>query len=453
MKEQEAIEYIESHSGLGIVPGLDSIKELCRRLGDPQKELKFVHIAGTNGKGSVAAYISTVLKCAGYRVGRYISPTIFQYREFIQVNERCISVRAFCDGIELIREKCEEMVSEGLPHPTPFEMETALGFIYFREKKCDIVVLETGMGGLLDATNIVENTAVAVLTSISMDHMKFLGNTLGEIATQKAGILKEGCAAVSAVQSPEAMEVIKEIAKRRGCSLTVAAAGEASHIRYGLENQQFDYAGLKKLQISLAGKHQIENAVLATEAIRVLQKQGYLVTEDRLRLGLKQTAWPGRFSVIGKNPLFIADGAHNEDAAKRLAESIEFYFTNKRIIYIMGVLKDKEYEKVIGLTHSYADQIITVATPGNPRALPAYDLACEIAKVHKNVSAVDSLEEAVEMSMLLAGKNDVILAFGSLSYLGRLMEIAATKYGKAVKKNGKSGEDKRSSEAASGRNR
>ena len=453
MKEREAMEYIESCAGFGIVPGLDSIRELCRRIGNPQSKLRFVHIAGTNGKGSVSAYIATVLQCAGYRVGRYISPTIFQYRERIQVNGRCISVKALCDGVELIRAKCNEMVAEGMPHSTPFEIETALGFLYFEEKKCDIVVLETGMGGLLDATNIVENTLAAVITSVSMDHMKFLGNTLEKIAEQKAGILKAGCVAVSACQQPEAMQVIEEYAAECSCPLVVSDPGKLSHVRYGLEKQQFDYGELKGLQISLAGKYQIENAALAVDVLKVLQERGFALTEERLRRGLRETVWPGRFTIVGKKPLFIVDGAHNEDAAKRLAESIEFYFTKRRIIYIMGVLKDKEYEKVIGLTHSYADQIITVATPGNPRALPAYDLACEVAKVHRNVTAVDSLEEAVEMSMLLAGKDDVIIAFGSLSYLGRLMEIVALKYGKAVKQNGKSGEDKRGSEAAFRRNR
>lgn len=441
MTEREAMEFIEGCGRFGIVPGLDSIRELCRRLGEPQRELKFVHIAGTNGKGSVSAYIATVLKCAGYRVGRYISPTIFRYRERIQVNDRCISVRALCEGVALIREKCDEMAAEGLPHPTPFEIETALGFLYFKEKKCDIVVLEAGMGGLLDATNIIENTVAAVLTSISMDHMKFLGNSLEEIAVQKAGILKKGCAAVSSAQRPEVMAVIEKKAAVLHCPLTVSNFGEIAHAKYGLEKQQFDYAGYQKLTISLAGRFQPENAALAVDVLAVLGERGFPVTEASLRQGLKETVWPGRFTIIGKKPYFIADGAHNEDAAGRLAESIEFYFTNRRIIYIMGVLKDKEYEKVIELTHSYADQIITVTPPGNPRALPAYDLACAVARVHKNVTAVDSLEEAVEMSMLLAGKDDVIIAFGSLSYLGRLMEIAATKYGKAVKQNGRSGKD------------
>lgn len=433
MTEREAMEYIENCAGLGIVPGLDSIRELCRRLGDPQRELKFIHIAGTNGKGSVSAYLSAVLKCAGYRVGRYLSPTIFQYRERIQVNDRCISVRALCEGVALIRQVCGEMAAEGLPQPTSFEIETALGFLYFKEKKCDIVVLETGMGGLLDATNIVENTVAAVLTSISRDHMKFLGDTLEEIAVQKAGIFKKGCAVISAAQKPEAMRVIEEKAAALECPLTVSSPEGLTHVKYGLERQQFDYAGHEKLLITLAGRFQPENAALAVDVLAAVSGRGFPAPEACLRQGLRETVWPGRFTVIGKKPYFIADGAHNEDAAARLAESIEFYFTNKRIIYIMGVLRDKEYEKVIGLTHAYADQIITVTPPGNPRALSAYDLACAVAEVHKGVTAADSLEEAVEMSMLLAEKDDVILAFGSLSYLGRLMEIAATKYGKAVK--------------------
>jgi len=433
MKEREAIEYIESCGGLGIVPGLDSVRELCRRVGDPQKSLKFVHVAGTNGKGSVSAFISAALRRQGYRVGRYLSPAIFQYREEIQVNDRWIFVRAFCDGIELLREKCDEMVREGLAHPTSFEIRTVLAFLYFCEKKCDIVVLETGMGGLLDATNIVENTVAAVITSISMDHMRFLGNTLAEIAAQKAGILKAGCTAVTIAQSGEVMRAIEEKASKTGCPLVVSQAENAAHIKYGLEKQRFDYGGYKGLEISLAGKYQIENASLAVDALGVLGEKGFPVEEEKLRQGLREAVWPGRFTVVGKKPYFIADGAHNEDAAKRLAESIEFYFTKRRIIYIMGMLRDKEYEKVIGLTHSYADQIITITPPGNPRALSAYDLACAAAKFHKNVTAADSLEEAVEMSMLLAGKDDVIIAFGSLSYLGRLMNIAALKFGKADK--------------------
>lgn len=428
MNERQVMEYIEKAGAYGIVPGLESIRELCRELGDPQKELRFVHVAGTNGKGSVSAFLAEILKCAGCRVGRYLSPTLFQYRERIQVNGSCITKAALCRGIERIKGICDGMVARGLPHPTPFEIETALGFLYFREKACDVVVLETGMGGLLDATNIVENTQVAVLTCVSMDHMQFLGDTLEKIAVQKAGIIKEKCRVVSAVQRDEVRRVIEAEARAHGCPLRVVRPQMLSHVRYGLEKQCFDYGERKKLEIALAGKYQIENAVLAVETVEVLREQGIVVSEEALRQGLSRTVWPGRFTLIGKKPYFIADGAHNADAAGRLAESLQFYFTNKRIIYIMGVLKDKEYEKIIALTHALADQIITVTPPGNPRALPAYELARDVAEVHPNVTAADSLEEAVEMSRLLAGKEDVVVAFGSLSFLGRLMEIAG--YGK-----------------------
>ncbi len=423
MKYQEALNYIEEITGLGIVPGLDSIKELCRELGNPQETLKFVHIAGTNGKGSTLAFISTILQAAGYRVGRYVSPTIFEYRERIQVDGKMISKVALGELMEQVKAACERMVARGLSQPTPFEVETALAFLYFQKKKCDIVVLETGMGGLYDATNLITTTQVAVITSVGMDHMQFLGDTVEKIAGQKAGIIKNECYVICMKQDEAVMQVVDQAANEKQAMLVVAGAEEAAKVRYGVEKQQFDYAGMKNLTIALAGKHQIANAVVAIEAVRALGQKGFAVSEQAIREGLLATRWPGRFTVVSKKPLFIVDGAHNEDAAQKLADSIEFYFTNRRIIYIMGILKDKEYDKVISLTHKYADQIITVTPPNNPRAMHAYDLAKEIAKVHTAVTAVDSLEEAVEMSSLLAGKDDVIIAFGSLSYLGRLMDI------------------------------
>jgi dihydrofolate synthase/folylpolyglutamate synthase len=348
----------------------------------------------------------------------------------IQVNGRVITQKAMCEGVEYIRQACDEMVNEGFPHPTFFEIQTALAFWYFRRKACEIVVLETGMGGLMDATNLIRTTKVAVLANISMDHMQYLGKTLREIATQKAGIVKPGCRVVSMVQQTEAMQVVENTAHENGCELTIADASLAKYVKYGVEKQSFDYKAYKKLTIKLAGRFQIANAILAIEAVEALRKSGYNIPEKALYQGLLETIWQGRFTVIGKKPLFIVDGAHNEDAAQKLADSIEFYFTNKRIVYIIGVLKDKEYEKIIGLTHQYADQIITVTPPENPRGLHAYELAQTVAGVHPNVTAVDSLEEAVEMSYLLAGKDDVILAFGSLSYLGRLIKIVERRDGK-----------------------
>ena len=433
MTYKEALSYMEAIGGYGIVPGLDSIRALCGRIGNPQDTQRFIHVAGTNGKGSVTAYLSTILRCAGYRVGSYVSPTLFSYRERIQVNGRPITQKALCQGVELLRNACDEMQKEGMPHPTSFEVETALGFWYFQKMECDLVVLETGMGGSMDATNVIPPPLAAVLTPISMDHMKFLGSTLGEIAAQKAGIIKTGCYVISARQKEEVMEVIARIAREKHCPLQTADVDTASQIRYGIERQRFDYGGYRRLEISLAGKCQIENAVLAVETTKALEKHGICVKEKALRQGLLQTLWPGRFTVVAKKPWFIVDGAHNKAGAEQLAQSLALYFPQKRIIFIMGVLRDKDYTGMLAVTCQYADQIITVTPPENARALPAYDLAVEASLVHPNVTAADSLEEAVEMSYLLAEREDVILSFGSLSYLGRMIKIVEKRSQKGSK--------------------
>lgn len=430
MNEREAMEWMEEKTKAGSVYGLDSIRELLERLGNPQEGLRFVHIAGTNGKGSTLAFISMILKCAGYRVGRYISPTIFSYRERIQIGERPIGKKRMCELLTQIRETVEQMEAAGRTAPTAFEIETALAFLYYKEKECDIVVLETGLGGEMDATNIIVNTLVAVFASISMDHMAILGESLEEIASQKAGIIKKGCRVVSLRQQKEAEEVLRKRADALDCPFVTADVSEASGIRFGLKKQRFSYDKYKNLEISLAGTWQIENAVLAVRVIEELGKAGFQVSEAKLREGLIGTKWLGRFTVIGEKPYFIVDGAHNEDASKKLAETLRFYFTNKRIIYIMGILRDKEYEKIIRNTAELAEQIITVTPPNNPRAMHAYELAQEVRRFHPQVTAVDSLTEAVEMSRLLADKDSVIVAFGSLSYLGELMRLVETKDGR-----------------------
>ena len=434
MNYKQALEYVESIAGQGIVPGLESIRELCARLGDPQKDVKWIHVAGTNGKGSTLAYVSTILTKAGYRVGRYVSPTIREYRERIQVGGKMISQKDLAAGMALVKEACDAMVAQGMPQPTPFEVETALAFWYFREKKCDLGVLEVGMGGLLDATNVIEGTLVEIIASIGMDHVKFLGNSLQEIAAQKAGIIKPGSVVVCMEQKTEVLEVIRKKAEEVGARLVISNASKATKVRFGLEKQSFQYGNYGKLEIFLAGQFQIANAVLAMDACREISGMGYHVSEEAIRRGLAETRWDGRLTVIQKKPLFVVDGAHNEDAAEKLAKFLEIYFTNRRYIYIMGVLRDKDYGRIIELTHSFADQIITITPPDNPRALPALDLAKEIAKVHPSVTAAASLEEAVEMAELLAGKDGVIFAFGSLSYLGKLMDIVG--YGNKRKPKG-----------------
>lgn len=426
MNYREVMDYVESLKVYGSVPGLLNIENLCRKLGNPQDTLTFVHIAGTNGKGSVLSFVSTVLKEAGYRTGRYISPVIFDYRERIQIGGRMISKADLCRGMSLVKGICEELTAEGQPHPTAFEIETALAFWYFREKKCDIVVLETGMGGELDATNIVKNTAAAVFTSISFDHRNILGNSLAQIARAKAGIMKPECRVITTWQPEEVIKELGSKAESLGLSLTMTEQGKAQKIKSTLEKQKFSYDNLSDLEIRLTGRYQIDNASLAIETIRALSKQGYPVSEKALRKGLMEAVWPGRFQLLCKKPVFIADGAHNPEGAKGLADSIGFYFTNKRIIYIMGILRDKDKEEILRVTCPHAQQILTVPTKGE-RGMSSYELACEVRKFHDNVTALDSVQEAVELSFLLAGKEDVVVAFGSLSYLGELIETVANR--------------------------
>lgn len=433
MTEKEIMQYLETVGKLDCGMELGKIRELLRRMGDPQDDLQFIHIAGTNGKGSTVAYISTILRCAGYRVGRYISPTIFSYFERIQVNEKPISKKGFGELLEYTNQIIQEMVAEGFGYPSVFEIETALGFLYFKQKKCDIVVLETGMGGELDATNVVKNTLAAVFTSISMDHMDFLGKNLREIAGQKAGIIKNGCYVIVGTQESHVDVVLRERAELMGCPVIHTKKEQVSKIKSKINKQVFDYVCSNrdslikwdKLEITLNGKHQIENAILALETVVAISDQGFKISRDDIYRGLRETTWAGRFTVLCNKPMFVVDGAHNEDAAKRLAENIEFYFKDKRILFILGVLKDKEYDKMIQITAPYAEHIITISTPNNERALSSYDLAKAIEPYHKSVTAADSIQEAVELSFLLAEKEDVIIAFGSLSYLGILMEEVA----------------------------
>ncbi len=423
MKYEEAMEYIEKCNAFGSVLGLDSIGRLVDALGNPQEKLRFIHVAGTNGKGSVSSFMANALKEAGYLVGRYISPTIFTYRERFEANGRMISKKLLGELMEPVKAACESITKQGYPHPTSFEVETALAFLFFVEKKCDVVVLETGMGGRLDATNIIPAPVLCVLTSISMDHMQFLGDTLSKIAEEKCGIIKENTFVCSAMQKEEAMEVIKKTCSDRNAGLLTADVTDVKKVKQGLEKQSFYLDGIS-FEISLGGCFQIENAVLAIRALQWLSQNGFdALSTSKIREGLKKTIWKGRFSVIAKKPYFIVDGAHNVAAAQKLEESIRFYFTNKKIIYIMGMFRDKEYEKVIELTAPHASWIITVATPGNPRALSSLELAEAVQKVNPHVTNADSLEEAVEMSYLFADKDAVIIAFGSLSFLGELIRI------------------------------
>lgn len=424
MTEKETYEYIESLQSLGSHLGLQSIRELCKRLGNPQDQLKFIHIAGTNGKGSILAMVSETLAACGYKTGRYISPTISDYRERFQINGRMIAKKSLCEYVEQLKLVCDEMVADGLDHPTSFELETALAFLYFKDKACDVVVLETGMGGETDATNLITTTMIAVFASISMDHMQFLGKNLSEIARVKAGIIKEGIPVVSACQEDVVKKVLGQVCEEKQAQLYMVDETQIKFLGKTKDGIKFTYKNHKQMKLSLRGLYQMGNAAVALEVLDCLQKDfGYVISEEKIKQTFTVVNWQGRFEQIANKPDFYIDGAHNEAAAKSLAQTLEFYFTNRKIIYIMGVLKDKEYDKIIETTYPFADSIITVKTPNNPRAMDAYELAKEVSGYHNRVTAADSLEEAVEMAYLMAGNEGVIVAFGSLSYLGELKAI------------------------------
>lgn len=422
MNQNQLQEYREKIAQLGSRPGLDTMIELLRRLGNPQNELKAIHVAGTNGKGSTCCMLESVLHAAGYKTGKYSSPAVFDEREKYKVNQKMVSQKVYLELFERIIEVSDAMEEEGLLHPTIFEMETALAFLLFCKKKCDYVIIETGMGGELDATNVMENKLASVFTSISYDHMNFLGDTLEEIAKQKSGIIKNTRYVIAGVQKPEVFQVLKDKAMSLACKFSYVDEEKIGKVKSKLNNQRFAYKNWKDIEIQLNGTYQIKNTALVLETIMALRELGVVIPDEKVYQGIKEAYLEGRCSVIENKPLFIMDGAHNEGAAKELAETIRECFTNKRIIYIIGVLKDKEVESIIRNTCEYAEEIITVSTPDPVRGMHAYDLAKEVYKFHSHVTAADSIEEAVEMAYLFAEKQDVIIAFGSLSYLNRLKE-------------------------------
>lgn len=427
MDYQQSRAYIrDAEQYAGGAMDLTNIKELMKRLGNPQDQLKYIHVAGTNGKGSVIAYLYTTLMKAGYHVGRYISPSVYSYREKIETEGKPISREKFAEQTTRVAAVIEEMTAEGLAHPTPFEIETAVAFLFFAEEKCDPVILEVGMGGINDATNLITTTELAVLVPISMDHQSFLGNTISEIAEKKAGIIKPGSSVVTIGQETEALEVIKKTGAEAGADVCVADVSEAEVLEADFTGQRFYYKG-EEYTLSLAGSYQTENAVLALEALRILDERGYHTTLEQRKEGLWATRWNGRLTIIHKDPLFIVDGAHNPAAADMLEDSVRKYFKDRRLFFIMGVFKDKDYPYIIRKLCPYAEQIFAIETPDNPRALPAEELAKAIRPYNANVRAEKNIPRAVEELFEMAGKDDVILSFGSLSFIGEITRIVNTR--------------------------
>lgn len=424
MNYEEAMNFIHNTNKFGSVLGLDNIRELLERLGNPQDQLKVVHIAGTNGKGSTLAFLAGVFRESGYRAGRYVSPASFSYEERFRINEENISREDLCFYMEKIKNVAEEMVKDGLSHPTMFEIETALSFLYFLDKKVDVVLLETGMGGRLDATNVVKKPIATVIASIGMDHMQFLGDTLEKIASEKGGIIKEGCPVISYDNTKEVNEVIKNKAKQMHAKVTFVNSAGIRVLQESLNGESFSYRSsdgrwYEKIEIPLLGRHQINNAALALETLNVI-KNYYCISDFQTEDGMRKTIWRGRIEILEREPMVICDGAHNPDGAKSLLSFLQNNFTNQRLIYIMGVLSDKDYEQMVQILAPSADKIYTVA-PDNPRALSSRELCNCISKYHQNVEERQRLAECLSEVRQKAEKDDVIIICGTLSFQNELI--------------------------------
>lgn len=344
-KVVEAIDFFYGFENHYMDFGLDNLKSFMAKLGNPQNKTKVIHIAGTNGKGSVSSYLVSILMQAGYKTGCYNSPVVFEKRENITVNGKPITEEEFA-GEVLLMKSCMEEAEKEKRLPTVFELETALAYSFFAHNDCDFAVVECGLGGMNDATNVTEHTILSVLTAISMDHMAYLGGTLQEIAGAKAGIIKEKVPVVTIEQKPLAQAVLEEAAEQKESELFVVSKNDIEIGKEEIGSQLFFY-GKKAYEISMTGKYQAENAALAITAARILRTQGYDVTEEQIVRGVSSMFLPGRFEKIEEKPLVILDGAHNKEAAERLRENISDTLDGYYRIFIMGVFRDKDYKSII----------------------------------------------------------------------------------------------------------
>lgn len=429
----QAKEYIQSIStGAKIRPGLDTTKRLLELLGDPQEKLQFIHIAGTNGKGSTASFISTALAYAGYKVGRYVSPAVFEEREKIRwmQGEKVvhISEEEFADIISNVQAAIHIMQEASEILPTEFEIETAAAFLAFAAWDCDVVVLETGMGGRLDSTNVVENVVCSVITPVAMDHMKFLGNTLEKITMEKAGIIKEQVPVVVCQKEQAVKECLQRTCGKKNTTMTEVCLDQICIRETDSEGSLFDYGPWLGIRIALAGTFQVENACLALECIGQL-KGRYDISPQQLRQGFEHTLWQGRFEKISRDPVVVADGAHNPAAMYSFRKSVLSYYKKKKKIGIMGVFADKDFEKMAELAEGIFEKVYTI-TPPSRRGLSAEILAEALERRGVSAEPCDSIKEALGRAFKGDGRDNgeseaakAVFVFGSLSILKEAYQL------------------------------
>lgn len=420
---EDALDDMNSLGTFGMMLGLTRIKKLVEVLGHPERDLRIIHIAGTNGKGSVGAFLASILTAAGYRTGRFVSPALFEYRERIQIDGEYIPKADFARCAATVLDACRAVTAAGIEQPTQFEVDTAMAFVYFRQMQCDFVLLEVGLGGRMDSTNVIEAPVLSVITSIGLDHTKVLGDTLTAIAGEKAGIIKPGGLVVTAPQAPEALMVIRDRCSQMQARLIETVAPRLlEHTDAALDGfyQAFSYGPYENLKISMAGVYQPANAAVALEAAFALECCcGADIKRQHVYDGLENARWPGRFELLGKHPVIVADGAHNPDGARVLAGSLGAYFPKRRRILMMGVFGDKDYKKILEIMSQCGDTIIT-HKPDTPRGLDSRQLAVDAAKYFKTVIDGGSVRGALKAALAAASPEDVIVSFGSLSTIGEL---------------------------------
>ena len=413
MNIDEALYFIHEICWKGSIPGLSRISALLEKMGHPERRTRYVHVAGTNGKGSTCAMLASIFRAAGYNTGLYTSPYIVKFGERIQVNGEMISDEELCELTEYVKPLAMSMEDR----PTEFEVVTAIGFEYFARKKCDIVICEVGMGGEFDATNVILPPELSVICNIGLDHTEVLGDTLEKIASAKAGIIKEGSDAVIYRASPSVEAVFEEKCRQMHCRCIKADFDAIRPLSHGFEGQTFSWNRFENLTLPLLGDHQLHNAAVVLTAADELQKKGWKITDADIRAGIANVEWPGRFELLRRKPLFIIDGGHNPQCIEALVKNIDDYLQDRDLIVLTGVLADKDYNCMYADVSRYAKGFVTI-TPGNPRALSAEGLAEYLSRFGKPVTAADTVFDGVKTAIDMAGDNGVVLAYGSLYMLG-----------------------------------
>lgn len=422
MNYEQAIEFIHSTYKFGSKLGLQNITKLTELLGNPQNSYKIIHIAGTNGKGSTSNMIHDVLMASGYKAGLFISPYLEEFTERIQVNKQHIDKDSLARITQLVKEKIDIMIKEGYNHPTEFEVVTAIGFKYFQEQNIDFLVLEVGLGGRFDATNVVNNTLVSVITSISYDHMEYLGDTLEKIAFEKAGIIKENSNVVVYPQQDEILNVIRDVAKSKGTSVYETDKNNIIKLKGNLTGQWFKYLktdvfNLSEAKINFLGEHQLYNVLTALRTLEIIKRDGFNITENSIVEGLKTCRFAGRFEILSENPVIILDGGHNINGIEYFSKAIKENFDENKIILFFGMLKDKNPEDVLPYILPLCKEVYTL-TPNNPRAMKSTYLS-ELINKHSDIKAIplDDYNQIIPVIKNI-NENDIIAFVGSLYMIG-----------------------------------